>query len=131
MVVKDRELRHGLLQNDTVCKKLLRDVDKKLSCETITSKVAGPKHWGCVHAENFRSMLGGRDVKYDTRLDVMSATPPPEIFRCLCSMCARRQMEPELFSLAVIDSCKCILATHQSGYCSSSGSPQRTQSQEM
>ena len=51
---------------------------------------------------NYRSMLGGRDVKYDTRLDVMSANPPLEIFRCLRSMCARRQMEPELFRLAAI-----------------------------
>ena len=52
---------------------------------------------------NYRSRLVGREVKYDKRLDLFSATPPLETVKFLCSMCARGQTGLELYRLAVID----------------------------
>ena len=52
---------------------------------------------------NYRSRLVGREVKYDKRLDLFSATPPLETLKFLCSMCARGQTGPEPYRLAVID----------------------------
>ena len=52
---------------------------------------------------NYRSRLVGREVKYDKRLDLFSATPPLETLKFLCSMCARGQTGPEPYRLAIID----------------------------
>merc|ERR1712086_908052 len=58
---------------------------------------------GDADSPNYRSRLVGREVKYDKRLDMFSATPPLETLKVLISMCARRQHEREPCRMAVVD----------------------------
>ena len=71
-----------------VHKKVPRDVAEKMGCKVITTNWVDTNK-SDTSWPNYRSMLVGREVKYDTRLDLFSATPPLETLKFLCSMCAR------------------------------------------
>ena len=85
-----------------VYKKAPRDVAKKMSCKVITRKCVDTNK-GDSSRPNYRRRLVGREVKYDKRLNLLSATPPLETLKLLCSMCARGQTGPEPYRFAVID----------------------------
>ena len=97
-----RKLEMEFFKRMGVYKKVPRDVAKKMSCKVITRKWVDTNK-GDSSRPNYRRRLVGREVKYDKRLDLFSATPPLETLKLLCSMCARGQTGPEPYRFAVID----------------------------
>ena len=89
LAVRARKLGMEFYKEMGVCKKVPRDVAKKMGCKVITTKWVDTNK-GDTSRPNYRSRLVGREVKYDKRLD-------------LFSMCARGQTGPEPYRLAVID----------------------------
>ena len=85
-----------------MCKKAPRDVANRKGCKVITTKRVDTNK-GDTSRPNYRSRLVAREVKYDKRLDLFSATAPLETLKFLCSMCARGQTGPEPYRFAVID----------------------------
>ena len=73
-----------------------------MGCKVITAKWVDTNK-GDTSRPNFRTRLVGREVKYDKRLDLFSATPSMETLKLMCSMCARGQTGLEPYRLAVID----------------------------
>ena len=102
LAVQARKLEMELFKKMGVYKKVPRDVAKKMGCKVITTKWVETNK-GDTFRPNYRSRLVGREVKYNKRLDLFSATPPLETLKFLCSMCARGQTGPEPCRLAVID----------------------------
>ena len=102
LAVQARKLEMEFFKKMGVYKKVPRDVAKKMGCKVITTKSVDTNK-GDTSRPNYRSSLVGREVKYDKRLDLFSATPPLGTLEFLCSMCARGQTGPEPYRLAVID----------------------------
>ena len=102
LAVKARKLEMKLFEKMGVYKKVPRDVAKKMGCKVITTKWVDTNK-GDTSRPNYRSRLIGREVKYDKRLDLFSATLPLETLKFLCSMWTRGQTGHDTARLAVID----------------------------
>ena len=102
LAVQARRLEMELFKKMGVYNKIPRDVTKKMACKVITTKWVDTNK-GDTSRPNCRSRLVGREVKYDKRLDLFSATSPLETLKFLCSICARGQTGPEPYRLDVID----------------------------
>ena len=95
-----RKLEMEFFKRMGVYKKVPRDVAKKMCCKVITRKCVDTNK-GDSSRPNYRKRLVGREVKYDKRLNLFSATPPLETLKC--SMWERGQTGPEPYRFAVID----------------------------
>ena len=102
MAVKARKLEMDFFKKMGVYEKVPREVAKKLGCKVITTKWLDTNK-GDELRPNYRSRLVGREIKYDKRLDLFSATPPLEALKFLCSVCARGQGGPRPLRLAAVD----------------------------
>ena len=63
-------------------KKVPRDVAEKMGCKVITRKCVDTNK-GDSSRPNSRRRLVGREVEYDKRHDLFSATPPLETLKLL------------------------------------------------
>ena len=90
MAVKARKLEMDFFRKMGVYKKVPWEEAKKLGCKVITTKWLDTNK-GDEQKPNYRSRLVGRELKFDKRLDLFSATPPLETLKFLCSICARGQ----------------------------------------
>ena len=82
--------------------KVPRETARSHGCKVIATKWLDTNK-GDHENPNYRSRMVGREVKYDKRMDLLSATPPLETLKLLNSMCARRQSDERPCRLAVID----------------------------
>ena len=82
--------------------KVPRETARRHGCKVIATKWLDTNK-GDDENPNYRSRMVGREVKYDKRMDLFSATPPLETLKLLISMCARRQSDERPCRLAVID----------------------------
>lgn len=79
----------------------------------ISSNSAGrrsPRHGGSADANNrdtanpdYRSRLVGREIKTDSRLDLLSATPRLEVMKLLLSRCRQGQQRRKPLRIGIVD----------------------------
>ena len=101
-VIMARRTEMQFFQKMGVYVKVPRGMAKMHGAKVITTKWLDTNK-GDAESPNYRSRLVGREVKYDKRLDLFSATPPLETLKVLISMCARRQHDHEPCRMAVVD----------------------------
>ena len=94
LVVQARKLCIEFFKKMGVTKKVRRDVAKKVGCKDITNK-------GDTSRPNYRSRLGGREVKYDKRDSISSATPPMETLQFFGSRVCLKGLSLVSFSVAL------------------------------
>ena len=52
---------------------------------------------------NYRARLVGRELKMDSRLNLFAATPPSEVLRLVCSVCANSQGGRRPYRIMTVD----------------------------
>ena len=101
-VIKARRTEMQFFKKMGVYAKVPRETARRHGCKIITTKWLDTNK-GDDENPNYRSRMVGREIKYDKRMDLFSATPPLETLKLLISMCARRQNDARPCRMAIID----------------------------
>ena len=101
-VIKARRTEMQFFKKMGVYIKVPRETARRYGCKIITTKWLDTNK-GDNDNPNYRSRMVGREIKYDKRLDLFSATPPLETLKLLISLCARRQWDAKPCRMAIID----------------------------
>ena len=102
MVIQARQLEMQYFRKMQVYEKVPRGEAKQKGCKIITTRWLDTNKGDDVEP-NYRSRLVGREMKFDRRLDLFSATPPLEALKMLIAHCARNQTGSKPCRLAAID----------------------------
>ena len=102
LAVKARRLEMDFFRKMRVYDKVPREAAARDGCRVISTRWLDINK-GDLLSPNYRARLVGRELKMDSRLDLFAATPPLEMLRLMCSICAGHQKGKRPYRIMTVD----------------------------
>ena len=102
LAVEARKLEMEFFRKMKVYDKVPRASAAADGCKVISTRWVDINK-GDQKSPNYRARLVGRELKMDSRLDLFAATPPLEVLRLICSVCANNQGGRRPYRIMTVD----------------------------